>query len=858
MTAPPSPPTPAAPQAAAAAAVLHCWPAAASVGAALALGGLAWQSAAPQPDGWWLGGLLAVAAAALPVWLVRQLRRQSHAADELARQLQQQSQCLRQLERDAELLRRAEQVAQLGSFDWNPDTGALHWSDQHFRLWGHEPGALVPDYAAFRARIHPDDVGPLEARLQHALQTGNGYEFNHRVVWTDGTVREVLARGDVTRDARGRAVRMVGTVQDVTHRRAAEQRLQLHEFVLNTIADTVSVIDQSRTYLLVNRAWCLATGERADEVVGRHVDKVLPRLIDRSRDAALQRAIDSGRSEVLLAALDLDGSGVRWWETSIYPFADVRQGGRRGAALVSRDVTAREAAARALADSVEHLRLTLNTTGDAIFASDAADPRQPLLFVNDRMLQMWDIPPEEAAGLSPAGVMTAARRFFVDPERETARVAEVIASHALQEDRLILNDGRVLLRRCIPTTLGGRELRVWSFRDITIESRALAGLRAVEAQQRALLAAFPGFIACIAADHRISFANPRLAALLGSTPQALVGEPAGLLVPADNPQQLARRIARVLDGEILRLERMFAPPGQAPVHVLITLAGGLDRAAGQMQCYAFGTDITQQKATEAALLAARDEARQAIHAQRAFVDRMSHELRTPLHSVLGFAGLLQADARPPLSPVQREHVGQILAGGHEIAALVDDLLAATRVQPVDSAPDEPAQPLPAPGRAAAAAATAVPGGGDGDPARLANPASAPEATAGAGLPVLYIDDNPVNTMLMAAMFERLPGLSLRCEGDPHGGLASAIAAPPALLLIDIQMPGMDGYQLLERLRAEPATRGVPAIAVSANAMPQDLARGQAAGFADYLTKPLELQRLQAALQAALPGWSPPG
>jgi hypothetical protein len=68
---------------------------------------------------------------------------------------------------------------------------------------------------------------------------------------------------------------------------------------------------------------------------------------------------------------------------------------------------------------------------------------------------------------------------------------------------------------------------------------------------------------------------------------------------------------------------------------------------------------------------------------------------------------------------------------------------------------------------------------------------------------------------------------------------------------------MDGYEVLRRLRAEPATRTVPAIAVSANAMPQDLARGRAAGFADYLTKPLELQRLQAALQAALPGWNAP-
>jgi PAS domain S-box-containing protein len=137
----------------------------------------------------------------------------------------------------AHLLDRAEQVAQLGSFDWNPVTGALHWSDEHFRLWGHAPGSLTPDYATFRASIHPDDVDALEARLQHALQTGGIYEFTHRVRWPDGTELEVLARGDVTRDASGRAVRMLGTVLDITRRRAAEARLQMHEFVLNTITD---------------------------------------------------------------------------------------------------------------------------------------------------------------------------------------------------------------------------------------------------------------------------------------------------------------------------------------------------------------------------------------------------------------------------------------------------------------------------------------------------------------------------------------------------------------------------------------------------------------------------------------------
>ena len=106
--------------------------------------------------------------------------------------------------------------------------------------------------------------------------------------------------------------------------------------------------------------------------------------------------------------------------------------------------------------------------------------------------------------------------------REFARVAEVISSNSVQEDRLTLKDGRVLLRRCIPAADAGRQVRVWGFRDITVEARAQAGLRAAEAQQRALLAAFPGYIACLDAGLRYTFVNARLALLLGGTPESLV------------------------------------------------------------------------------------------------------------------------------------------------------------------------------------------------------------------------------------------------------------------------------------------------------------------------------------------------
>ena len=117
--------------------------------------------------------------------------------------------------------------------------------------------------------------------------------------------------------------------------------------------------------------------------------------------------------------------------------------------------------------------------------------------------------------------------------------------------------------------------------------------------------------------------------------------------------------------------------------------------------------------------------------------------------------------------------------------------------------------------------------------------------------VLYIEDNPVNVLLMEAMLARVPGVVMISAPLPDIGLRMAVDERPDLILLDIQLPGMDGFEVLRRLRAEAASRGVPVIAVSANAMPGDLEQGIAAGFVQYLTKPLDMRQLHAAVDAAL-------
>ena len=90
--------------------------------------------------------------------------------------------------------------------------------------------------------------------------------------------------------------------------------------------------------------------------------------------------------------------------------------------------------------------------------------------------------------------------------------------------------------------------------------------------------------------------------------------------------------------------------------------------------------------------------------------------------------------------------------------------------------------------------------------------------------------------------------------EPTGsaGVERAVALRPDLILIDLQLPDFDGYEVLRRLRAEPRTRAIPCVALSANAMREDIERGLAAGFADYWTKPIDFAVFIAAIERMFP------
>lgn len=117
--------------------------------------------------------------------------------------------------------------------------------------------------------------------------------------------------------------------------------------------------------------------------------------------------------------------------------------------------------------------------------------------------------------------------------------------------------------------------------------------------------------------------------------------------------------------------------------------------------------------------------------------------------------------------------------------------------------------------------------------------------------LLYVEDNPANLELVEQIIARRSDLRMLGAADASLGIEFARVYLPAVILMDINLPGISGIEAMKILRAEPSTAHIPIIALSANAAPHDILRGTEAGFFNYITKPIRVDQLMGALDAAL-------
>lgn len=121
--------------------------------------------------------------------------------------------------------------------------------------------------------------------------------------------------------------------------------------------------------------------------------------------------------------------------------------------------------------------------------------------------------------------------------------------------------------------------------------------------------------------------------------------------------------------------------------------------------------------------------------------------------------------------------------------------------------------------------------------------------------VLIGEDEPDNQVILQTIVETLVGARATVAADGLAVLASVERERPGMILLDLMLPGLDGFQVTRQLKADPATRGIPIVAVSAMARPDDREAALAAGCDEFVRKPFELDDLEAVIRTYLNGGS---
>jgi PAS domain S-box-containing protein len=131
-------------------------------------------------------------------------------------------------------LKEAQSISKIGSWDFDLKTFSLTWSTEHYNIFEiDEPQTPENLYTLYRSKIHPEDIEALDEYINKSIEEGSGFEYNHRVVCSNGNIKYVLGLGKVILDEINQPIKLKGTIQDITERKIAENKISLSEERLN-------------------------------------------------------------------------------------------------------------------------------------------------------------------------------------------------------------------------------------------------------------------------------------------------------------------------------------------------------------------------------------------------------------------------------------------------------------------------------------------------------------------------------------------------------------------------------------------------------------------------------------------------
>ena len=541
-----------------------------------------------------------VAATALGLLLANRLRREQAAAD---------------LAASEERLRLAADAARMGAFELDLQTRRLTWSRKHEELWGFNPGEFDGTFAAFAARVHPDDLPGILAEMDRCQKAHAPYAGEFRVVWPDASVHWIAGMGQYFYDPSGKPLRVRGAAMEVTTLKAVESLRRENEerfrdMIMRSPIPT-GLVEADGTLSLVNDRFRQLFGYApadiptiADWWRQAYPDERYRQEVMTAWNAAMAQALRNHTvAEPQEFAVTTKDGSRRVVEIAGLPY-------RGGLMATFIDVTARAQAEAALRESEARLRLF---TEHAPAALAMFDRDMRYLAVSRRWLADYQLEGQDLLGRSHYEIFPEiGEKIKQDHRRGLA--GEVLRC---DEDRLVRANGAVQYLRW--------EVHPWRddrgeiggivifTEDVTARKQAEESLREASAYHRRLIEAGLDPLVVIGPDGRITDANAATEAVTGRERRDLIGTDfADYFLEPERARDGYRKV--LAEGSVRDYPLTIRHVSGRTTNVLYNASTYLN-AAGQVQgVFAAARDMTERNKADQALRESEEKFAAAFHA----------------------------------------------------------------------------------------------------------------------------------------------------------------------------------------------------------------------------------------------------